>query len=91
MFPLIVSVLWRWEPLGFVDFIRFRCFQKAIYVMNSIVMIVIQKGLTEVGLTGQMCFVCSRVNTEKFAMCNPLLSVYGWFRKLLIWTICFLF
>ena len=43
MFPLIARVLWRWEPLGFNDFIGFRCFQKAIYVMNSIVMFSIQE------------------------------------------------
>ena len=43
--------------------------------MNGIVMIVIQEGPTEVGLTGRMCFVCSGVNIEKFAMCVPFLSV----------------
>ena len=43
MFLLTARVLWRWEPVGLVDFIGFRCFQKALYVMNSIVRIVIQK------------------------------------------------
>ena len=67
MFLLIAWVLWRWEPKRFVDFIVFRTFQKANYITKKVDMIVFQKCLTVVGLTGLMSFVCSGAIIEKFA------------------------
>ena len=73
--PLIARFLWRWEPEDFIAFFDFGCFQKAVYILNSIIMVFVQK--TEIGLTGLFCFVCSGVSIEKFAICIAFLSAYG--------------
>ena len=41
--PLYCPGFMALEPVGLIDFVSFRCLQKAIYVMNSVVVIVIQK------------------------------------------------
>ena len=41
--PFYCRVLCRWEAVGLIDFVSFRCHQKAIYVMNTVIMIVIQE------------------------------------------------
>ena len=43
MFTFIGRVLWRSEPVGFIYFICLRCFQKTVYVMNSVFVVAIQK------------------------------------------------
>ena len=87
MFLLIAWVLWRWEPIGLV----LDDSKEAICIMNTVVMVNIQNCFAELRLTGLMGFGCSVVNTEKFAMSVPFMSVYGWFRKMLIRTTSLLF
>ena len=41
--PFHCSVVTRWKPIGFTDFVSFGCFEKAVYIVNNFIVIVIQQ------------------------------------------------
>ena len=43
VFLFIARILWRWEPLSFIDVFDFECFEEATAVVNGVIKIVIQK------------------------------------------------
>ena len=39
VFLSIARILWRWESVGFFDFIGFRSYEKAIDVVSSVILV----------------------------------------------------
>ena len=43
IFLVIAWILWCCEPITFIDFLCFGCFQKVVHIVSSIIMVIVQK------------------------------------------------